>query len=172
MHIHVCPLSALDELVAIHGPSHVVSLLGPHDMIDERSDLAPGRHLRVAINDIVEPGDGLILASADHAAEIVDFAIRWNTEAPMIIHCWAGISRSSAAAFITLCALNPDVSETDLAERLRNAAPFAKPNLHLVSLGDGVLGRSGRMQAAVEALPDAGFRSIGQPFQVAARQPA
>jgi predicted protein tyrosine phosphatase len=69
-----------------------------------------------------------------------------------LIHCWAGISRSTAAAFISLCALNPEADELRLAQALREASPTAHPNRRLVRLGDTVLQRSGRMIEAVESI--------------------
>jgi predicted protein tyrosine phosphatase len=84
--------------------------------------------------------------------KLIEFAQLWNGAGPMVIHCWAGISRSTAAAFITLCTLNPGASELAIARRLRNASPTACPNGLLVRLGDAALGRSGRMVAAVGAI--------------------
>ena len=70
----------------------------------------------------------------------------------MVIHCWAGISRSTAAALISLCALNPRCAEHLIARRLREASPTAYPNRLMIRLADAALGRKGRMVAAVEAI--------------------
>ena len=102
------------------------------------------------MNDICEPQPGLVLPCETHVADLVRFAREWDRQAPLLIHCWAGISRSTAAAFISLCALNPDGSELELARALRRASPTAYPNRLLVALADEVLSRNGRMIAAVE----------------------
>lgn len=68
-----------------------------------------------------------------------------------LIHCRAGISRSTAAAFVTACALNPLADEEAIAVALRRVAPFARPNELLVRLGDSALAREGRMSAAIAA---------------------
>ena len=73
----------------------------------------------------------------------------WDRKEPLLIHCRAGISRSTAAAFIAACSANPDVDEHSIARALRDAAPLARPNLFLVELADEVLGRRGRMRDAV-----------------------
>ena len=65
--------------------------------------------------------------SEAHVADLLDFVGKWDRTAPMVIHCYAGISRSTAAAFITLCALNPATPETLIARRLREASPSATP---------------------------------------------
>ena len=61
----------------------------------------------------------------------------------MVVHCWAGISRSTAAAFISLCAINPDAPEELIAARLREASPTAYPNRLMVRLADAALGPPG-----------------------------
>lgn len=170
MNIHVCPLDAVDTLFAEHDPSHLISLLGPEYMIEERKGLEGGRHLRIAVNDITEARDGLVVADESHARQIVDFTRGWDGSRPMVVHCLAGISRSTAAAYITLCVQNEDVAEDTLARRLRAASPRAKPNRLLVMLADEVLHRGGRMVAAIDALPEAELAPVGSPFWIAAAQ--
>jgi predicted protein tyrosine phosphatase len=84
--------------------------------------------------------------------DLIRFALDWDRRAPLLIHCWAGISRSTAAAFISLCALNPGADEYALAQKLRHASPTAYPNRRLVALADRALARSGRMSHAVEQI--------------------
>ena len=67
----------------------------------------------------------------------------------MVVHCWAGISRSTAAAYTALCAINPEVSEELIAVRLRDASPTAYPNRLIIQLADAALGRNGRMVRAI-----------------------
>ena len=70
----------------------------------------------------------------------------------MVVHCWAGISRSTAAAFAALCAINPGVDEELIARRLREASPTAYPNRLMIRLADAALGRRGRMVEAIEGI--------------------
>jgi predicted protein tyrosine phosphatase len=70
----------------------------------------------------------------------------------LVVHCWAGISRSTAAAFAALCAINPDVDEELIARRLREASPTAYPNRLMIRLADAALGRRGRMMQAIEGI--------------------
>lgn len=178
MFIHVCPLPAIEKTLRDSGAGHLLSLMGPSGMVDPWPGIEAGRHLRITINDITEPGEGLVLAEASHIEQIVDFVKSWSAHQtarspqPMVIHCWAGISRSTAAAYIALCALNEAVSERAVANALRRAAPFAKPNPRLVGLADTVLGRRGRMTAAIEALPEAEWLATGRPFALPANMSA
>lgn len=160
--IYVCPLSQLEQSVWRLGPSHLVSLLDPHSMIDPHPSLHPARHLRLSVNDIAEPRDGMIQPGAEHITQLLTFIEQWDQTAPLLIHCWAGISRSTAAAFIALCHLN-DGAEHNAARLMRARARHAQPNKRLVALADGLMGRDGRMIEAVAAM---GPGEFGMPFGV------
>ncbi len=151
--IFVGPIWTLEKTGEI-GARHAVTLINGSMMADivTPSHIAPENHLRLIMNDIDRPAEGLIAPDAAHVERLVAFLRRWDGESPLLIHCHAGISRSPAAVFIALCALNPGVSESELAQRLREACPAAKPNRLLIRLGDEVLGREGRMIAACAAL--------------------
>ena len=69
-----------------------------------------------------------------------------------MVHCFAGISRSTAGAFVTACALNPKRDESEIARAIRQASPTAQPNARIVSIADRLLKRDGRMINAVEAI--------------------
>lgn len=150
MTLLVCPLSQVETARSLHRPSHLVSLLSPTS--DDRAwpTADPGdAHLRLAFHDIAEPRDGFTPPDAALVARLLEFAEGWDPTRPMLVHCWAGVSRSTAAAFIVACQRGPARSERDIAQALRAAAPYATPNPLMVSLADAALGRAGRMSAAV-----------------------
>jgi len=150
--IYVAPLSLVETTVADANVSHLVTLINGETPISTPPGIGPDRHLRLAMNDICEPQPGLVLPCQTHVSDLINFAREWDRQAPLLIHCWAGISRSTAAAFISLCALNPEGSEQELAHALRRASPTAYPNRLLVALADEILGRDGRMMSAVEQI--------------------
>lgn len=150
--VHVCPLSQLAPTVAASGASHVITLIDVATPVERPQSVAAENHLFIGINDIVSPADGLVLAEDDHVSALIDFVERWDEERPLVVHCFAGISRSTAAAFIALCVARPDRDERAIAETLRRASPLATPNSHLVAIADRLLGRDGRMVAAIEAI--------------------
>jgi predicted protein tyrosine phosphatase len=80
------------------------------------------------------------------------------------VHCWAGISRSTASAYVALCMARPAADEEGLAWELRAAAPSATPNRLIVSLCDDLLGRHGRMTRAVAAIGRGEEAFEGTPF--------
>lgn len=169
MTLIVCGLAEMPGLIAARAPSHVITLLDAASMIATPDGVTPERHLKLSVNDIAEPMDGLILPSEDLVRKLLDFSQTWDERAPMIVHCWAGISRSSASAFVLACDRNPSVDERAIALTMRQAAKHAYPNRRIVALADDVLGRRGRMIDAVEAMGDYEYSGVGVPFDFAVR---
>jgi predicted protein tyrosine phosphatase len=149
--IIVCPLHAVPGLVESHKVTHVVSLLGP-EMTPPTLVLPAGRHLRLSVHDINEPMEGYTHPEPRHLEDILNFIAGWDQLGPMLIHCYAGISRSTAAAFTAMCALSPMTDEGALARELRALSAVASPNRRMVAIADELLGRDGRMVEAVSAI--------------------
>jgi predicted protein tyrosine phosphatase len=170
--IFVSPLSLVQTTVADVQVSHLVTLINGETLIDTPPSIIKERHLRLSMNDISEPREGLVVPSETHVADLIRFALEWDQQAPLLIHCWAGISRSTAGAFIAQCALNPDADEHALARALRRASPTAYPNRRLVDLADNVLGRKGRMRAAVEHIGRGQLAEEAKVFSLPARHAA
>jgi predicted protein tyrosine phosphatase len=150
--IHVCSLSRIAEMTEATGARSLVTLINKGTPVTRPAVIAANNHLHVAISDISTYMEGHILPGEAHVRNLIDFVQRWDRAAPLLIHCYAGVSRSTAAAFIAACALSPDRSEDAIAQNIRSASPTATPNVRLVSLADAMLNRSGRMIAAVERI--------------------
>lgn len=150
--ILVTPLSALPNMLRTYQPSHLISLLSPAFMIETPDGFPTDRHLRLALHDIPEQQDGKIAADELHVAALLGFARSWDGEAPLIVHCWAGVSRSMAAAYSIMCDRSCRGEESRLARELRARAHYAQPNRLIVRLADGLLKRNGAMIKAVEEL--------------------
>ncbi|MCB8820265.1 tyrosine phosphatase family protein [Microvirga rosea] len=164
--LHVCPLSRLHDTVAETRASHIVTLINVGSSVERPSTIAPDRHLFIGVSDIVEPMDGHILPVADHIEQLLTFVRTWGRENPLVFHCWAGISRSTAAAFISACALVPERDEVEIAQALRLASPTATPNARFVALADDILGRQGRMVEAVRGIGRGAEAMEGTPFML------
>lgn len=164
--IIVCPLSAVQQQVKIHAPSGVVGILSPdmdHPVLD---GFAPDRHLRLSFNDVTTEVPGLTAPHSEDMDRLMRFIRDWDRASPLLIHCWAGISRSTAAAYIASCMLRPRENEQDLAQALRKASPSATPNQRLVALADDALGRNGRMRRAIAAIGRGADAFEGTPFSL------
>ena len=146
MSIVVCPLSVVEEQVSRRAPSHVISILDPGS---EFPEVGAAKHLRLAFHDAHHPGYGIELASPEHIATLIEFLREWDGGGTLLVHCRAGIGRSTATAFVAACVRDPAANELELARELRRVAPLARPNETVVRLADAALGREGRMSAAI-----------------------
>jgi predicted protein tyrosine phosphatase len=162
--IHVCSLARLHETVTTTGARHVVSLVAREDVLSRPAAVAPENHLWLQLHDISEPLAGHVTPESEHVAQLIGFVRRWERATPMVVHCYAGISRSTAAAFVAVCALNPRGDERAIAQTLRRVSPTATPNARIVALGDALLSRQGRMIAAVAAIGQGAFAAEAVPF--------
>jgi predicted protein tyrosine phosphatase len=166
--IHVCPLSAVPDVVAGCEASHLLTCLQDEVVVETPTLIKPDNHVRLHVDDIAHPIAGYAAPDARHVARLLAFADAWGGQGPMVIHCWAGISRSTAAAFITLCALNPEAPEELIARRLREASPTAYPNRLMIRLGDAALKRAGSMIDAVESIGRGVVAGEAAPFSLPA----
>ena len=73
----------------------------------------------LAVDDIATPMDGYTVPAEEHVERLIDFVGGWDRAAPMVVHCFAGISRSTAGAFVAACALNPQRDEMQIAWAIR-----------------------------------------------------
>jgi predicted protein tyrosine phosphatase len=150
MKIVVCPLSKVTQMVVTHAPERVVSLLDPGFDFPNLGSVYRGRHLRLRLHDVHVPAVGEVAPAREHVEQLLAFVRAWPRWQPLLIHCRAGIGRSTAAAFIAACVHNPHVDERTIALELRRASPVARPNRVLIDLADIALSRGGRMSRAVD----------------------
>ena len=162
--LHVCSLDRIGAAVEETGARSLVTLLSKGTLVTRPPAIAAERHLYIAMSDIIDPTDGHILPAAHHVHSLLKFVGDWDQAAPLLIHCFAGVSRSTAAAFITACALNPTRDESRIAQAIRDASPTATPNARLVAVADAILGRAGRMTDAVAAIGRGEDCEVGVPF--------
>jgi|SRR5215467_9093663 len=164
--IHVCSLARLHKTVEDTGARHVVTLLKDIDLVRRPHVVIPDNHLILGVDDIIEPLDGYVAPADEHLTRLIEFVRGWDRAKPLVVHCYAGISRSTAGAFVTVCALNPQRSELAIAQALRHASATATPNLRIVLLADRMLGRQGRMTAAIETIGRGTVAVEGDPFRL------
>jgi predicted protein tyrosine phosphatase len=151
-HLLVSPLSSLGDALDGHGPSHLISLLSPEHMIGTPAGFPLNRHLRLGVNDIIDPAAGTAPPTRVHIDALLEFSRGWDAQQPLLIHCWAGISRSMASAFTILCDRLGPGYELEIARAMRRRAPHAQPNRLLVRHADEALGRGGAMVAALNVM--------------------
>jgi predicted protein tyrosine phosphatase len=164
--IHVCSLARLHDTVRETGARHVVTLIKDVSLVHRPNEIAAENHLLLDMDDISEHIDGYVMPAEQHIDDMLRFVRRWDRAAPLVVHCYAGISRSTAGAFVTACALNPQRDERRIARALRLASPTAYPNIRIVRLADRMLKRSGRMVEAIEAIGRGEMAHAAMPFRL------
>ena len=164
--LHVCSLAALPDTVKATGASHVLTVMANVAQVQRPESVLEANHLRVQMDDITEHMDGFMAPSDSHIEQVLDFVRGWDRNAPLVIHCYAGISRSTASAFAAACMLNPHRDEISIARQIRAASAIASPNRLIVSLADRALGREGRMLRALDEMGPGSMLVEGRPFRV------
>ena len=142
----------------------MITLISNEQEVRRPAGISAERHLRLDMNDISTKIDGLLPPEDHHIKRLIGFAQEWDRSAPLLIHCWMGISRSTAAAYSVALALNPDMDEMQLALELRRRSPSATPNARLIQLADAALGRDGLMVKAIARIGRGAEAAEGKPF--------
>jgi predicted protein tyrosine phosphatase len=137
-------------MVGLHRPARVISLLNPDSVFPELGAEYTGRHLCLSFHDINDAIEMQIAPAPEHIREVIRFVRECTRDATVLIHCRAGVSRSTAAAYIAMCWAHPGASELEIAAALRHASPLARPNAAMIRHADIELGRQGRMTGAME----------------------
>jgi predicted protein tyrosine phosphatase len=141
-------------------------LLRLTDRVERPPQIAPENHLVLAVDDITTPAEGYTAPADEHVQRLIHFVGKWDRAAPMVVHCYAGISRSTAGAYVAACALNPARDELEIAWEIRRASRTAQPNARIVSIADRLLGRDGRMVRAIETIGPGDLAMEGAPFRL------
>jgi predicted protein tyrosine phosphatase len=162
--IVVCPLSKVETTVGSARADRLISLLSQGTEMTRPAVIAEANHLHISMHDISEPQEGMVLPGEEHVRRILDFANVWDRGRPLVVHCYAGISRSTATAYLIAAALAPQRDEVELAQTLRRLSPSATPNAKIIALADHILGRGGRMIRAIADIGRGADAYEGTPF--------
>ncbi len=154
----VLTICGLEELEGhgSRGVTHVLSILDPATPDPDFGRYPPHDRTLLRFDDIVEAETGKVLPSRADVEAILAFgraaAEQVSPEGHLLVHCHAGISRSTAAMTMILAQAHPEMPEDEVVERLAAIRPQAWPNLRMIQFADDLLGREGRLIAAVATL--------------------
>jgi predicted protein tyrosine phosphatase len=156
--IYVCGVPELDTAFS-NAFTHVISIWDP-EWIDRgevehqlKKRLAGETRIHIAyFHDCSVEEPGRRLPAENDLREILTFAADLKPEAHVLIHCWAGISRSTAVAYAILCQFTGPGRESDCIEAILAVRPQAFPNSLIVDLADRILERNGAMRQACEKI--------------------
>ncbi len=152
--VTICGIPELGEHCAA-GVTHVLSILDP-DWPDPSAfaEFAPHHRLSLRFHDIIEMAPGHLAPTRDDVARLLAFGreLHEPSGSHLLVHCHAGVSRSTASAALILAQAHPDRPGTEVLEEVSRMRPRAWPNLRILEFGDGLLGRNGELVAAVGAI--------------------
>jgi predicted protein tyrosine phosphatase len=152
--VTICGIPELGEHCAA-GVTHVLSILDP-EWPDPPAfaDFAPHRRLSLRFHDIIESERGRLAPSSDDVARLLAFGNELHEPAGshLLVHCHAGVSRSTASAALILAQAFPERAAGDVLDEVSRMRPRAWPNLRILEFGDALLGRNGEIVAAVAAV--------------------
>jgi predicted protein tyrosine phosphatase len=148
-------ICGLDELVGHQGRgvTHILSILDP-EWPDPEAFRAFDPHFRATLrfHDAIEPDRDVLLPQKPDVEAILTFGRDAAEAGGLLIHCHAGISRSTAATLMILAQAHPDEGEDSLADRLLQTRPQAWPNSRMIRFADDLLDREGRLMAATASI--------------------
>ena len=152
--ITICGIPELGEHCAA-GVTHVLSILDP-DWPDPTAfaEFAPHRRLALRFHDIIEPIPDRLAPSREDVARLLAFGRELDgaSNGHLLVHCHAGVSRSTASAALILIQARPDRPPSEALEAVAQLRPRAWPNLRILEFGDALLGRGGEIVAAAGAI--------------------
>ncbi|MXY54175.1 MAG: protein tyrosine phosphatase [Gammaproteobacteria bacterium] len=165
MPIIISGLADMPGLVRDFSVRDLVSVIHPQAQPRTPPEVDPARHYRCSVHDIVQPSPGKISAQTKDIEALIKFLDTWDSEVPLLVHCLAGVSRSTAVALVAHTLKTGDPRKS--AQTLREASPYAWPNRRILALADSILGLDGELTEAREAMGPASWEA--DPTYVAPR---
>ena len=133
MKITICGIPELGQHCAA-GVTHVLSILDPGWPDPEAfADFSEHRRVALRFNDVIAPLPGVTAPTAEDVAVLLEYGREVMAAGPdthLLIHCHAGVSRSTASAALLLAQANPARFEPGLAQSFNNLS------VHLAVTGD------------------------------------
>lgn len=154
--ITVCGIEELADHLDLRA-THVLSILDPdHPVPEAFGTWHEHEKLELRFHDIVVETEGEIAPGEPEVRAILalgrDLIRPGAARARLVVHCHAGISRSTAAMVLVLAQAMPDRPADAILELVHGIREKAWPNLRIVEIGDRLLGRDGSLVRATTAL--------------------
>jgi predicted protein tyrosine phosphatase len=137
------------------GVTHLLSIMDP-DTPDPFvfADIPPERRLTLRFHDVILPHPDYVRPERADMERVLAFGrtLPDGDPAHLLVHCHMGISRSTAAATALLVQAHPHMAEDDVLAHVQAIRPRAWPNSVMIGHADQLLGREGRLLAALGRL--------------------
>jgi predicted protein tyrosine phosphatase len=137
MHIEISSLDTA-EFIAPR-KTHVVSLLDPGTKIPK---VSVNHHVEF-FHDIEGPMANFYRPQATHIANILEFIKTFSDNDNILVHCHAGVSRSTAISILIF--IQHGISIEDAYEKVFRVRNCMWPNSRIIQLGDELLNCEGKL---------------------------
>jgi predicted protein tyrosine phosphatase len=148
----VCGLDELAGHCAM-GVSHVLSILDPEWPVPAAfGSFGEHERLELRFHDVIEEQPGIVTPQPEHVRQLLAFGRDLTPGTHLLVHCHAGVSRSTASMALILAQALPACPAPAIFAEVLRIRPIAWPNLRIVELGDTLLGRDGTLTAALHSM--------------------
>jgi predicted protein tyrosine phosphatase len=150
LNITVCGLLELNDYSSVEC-DYIVSILDPDTPEPEAlSTFGPHSRCTLRFHDAVSEQGSLILPESHHIRQLLTFGSPIKPQHHVLVHCFAGLCRSTAAALLLLAQSDRASAPQTAVRRLLEIAPHAWPNARMLQLGDEILGYDGSLVEAMQ----------------------
>lgn len=135
--------------------SHYISLLRPEDLVPDMGNC----HLQLRFHDVESETPGHIAPTREDIRQVIEFARALPEDADLLIHCMAGISRSTAIGVGVACVRGrtpADALKLIIDSRQPTLEPgyVVMPNRWMIQFFDEELGLAGELSRVVDEYYD------------------
>lgn len=137
--LKITDLPTAKGLLAHGWPTKAVSLVCPGTDLWHHGD----HHHIVWANDIPVSMPGMVAPEREHVEGVLAFTADLKPDDKLLVHCFAGISRSTAMAIGIL--ISHGVPYAEAFATVENIRPFMHPNTRIIRFIDELMGLDGKL---------------------------
>ena len=141
--VHVCSLHQVRE-IDVSTYDGIITIEDTTIREPFRVQTDEPKQLILRFDDINEPIDDYVIPQMSHIKRALDFADKIE-DGSLLVHCHAGISRSSAIALAVIAKRLGSGKEEEAIKTLEDINPNCRPNNSMVEMTDELLERDGKL---------------------------
>ena len=146
--VHVCSLDQVRE-IDVSTYDGIITIEDTTIREPFRVQTDEPKQLILRFDDINQPMDDYVIPQMSHIKRALEFADKIE-DGSLLIHCRAGISRSSAIALAVIAKRLGSGKEEEAVNTLEHINPNCRPNKSIVELTDELLERNGKLYRQVD----------------------